>query len=76
MSQRVSAEIPEKTAHAENCAASGAAVDSENAPVDPDRHAIIERRAELPDAAKAGIVATTNEGCLSAAASFTGHGGT
>jgi hypothetical protein len=57
MIQRVSAEDPEKNAHSENCAAAGAAVDSENVPIDPDLRAIMERWGQLPDAVKAGIVA-------------------
>ena len=40
-----------------DCAAAGAAVDPENAPIDPDLQAIIERWADLPDAVKGGIVA-------------------
>ena len=57
MIQRVSAENPEKNAHSENRAAAGAAVDSENAEIDADLQAIIERWADLPEAVKVGIVA-------------------
>ena len=57
MIQRASAENPEKNVHSENRAAAGAAVDSENGPIDADLRAIIERWAELPNAVKAGIVA-------------------
>ena len=57
INRRVSAEIPEKKAHSENCTAPGAANESHNAPIDADLQAIIERWAELPDAVKAGIVA-------------------
>ena len=55
MIQRVNPEIPEKNAHSENCAAAGAAVESENASIDSDLNAIIERWPELPEAMKAGI---------------------
>lgn len=57
MFQWVSAENPEQYAHSENHAAAGAAVGSENAPIDPDLRAIIERWDDLPDAVSAGIVA-------------------
>ena len=53
-----------KTSNAEDlrqtqsgCAAPGAAVGAENAPIDPDLQSIIERWPELPDAVKADIVA-------------------
>ena len=57
MIPRVSAGNPEKNAHSENRAAAGAAVESENFPIDTALQAIIERWADLPDAVKAGIVA-------------------
>ena len=41
-SQRVGAEMPDRNAHSENRAAAGAAVDSDNAPVDAELQAIIE----------------------------------
>ncbi|MCA9182865.1 MAG: hypothetical protein KDA51_15495 [Planctomycetales bacterium] len=57
MIQRASAGNAGKNAHSENRAAAGAAVVSENAPIDAELQVIIERWAELPDAVKAGIVA-------------------
>ena len=63
MIQRVNPENPEKNAHSENCAAAGAAVDSENGPIDADLQAIIERWTDLPDAVKAGIVAMVRAAC-------------
>ncbi len=58
MVPRVSAKIPEKNAHAENLAATGAAVDSKNAPIDDDLRAIIQvwPDLDLSDAVKVGIV--------------------
>jgi len=53
----VDAKPPEKNVHSENLAAAGAAVVSENAPIDVDLQAIIEQWADLPDAMKAGIMA-------------------
>ena len=57
MIQRVSAETSEENAHFDNRAAPGAAGETQNAPIDADLRAIIERWSELPDAVKAGIVA-------------------
>ena len=57
MSPLVRAKKPEKNAHSENRAAAGAAVEPDNAPIDADLQAIIERWADLPEAVKAGIVA-------------------
>ena len=52
--------FPEENGTFPSGAAPGAAVGPENAPIDPDLRAIIERWAELPDAVKAGIVAMVN----------------
>ena len=57
MIQRVALENPEKNAHSQASAAQGAAVDSQNEPIDTDLLVIIERWPDLPDALKAGIVA-------------------
>ena len=57
MIQQVRAENPEKNAHSENRAAAGAAIGSENGPIDADLRAVIERWSELSDAVKAGILA-------------------
>ena len=57
MIQRVTPENPRENAHSQDGAAPGAAVGIENAPIDPDLRAIIERWADLPDAMKAGIMA-------------------
>ena len=57
MIQRVTAENPQEYADSKSSAAAGAAVDSENGPIDADLQAIIERWADLPDAVKGGIVA-------------------
>jgi len=57
MIQRVSVEIPEENAHSENCAAAGAAVGSENTPIDPDLAAVVDAWPKLPEAIRAGILA-------------------
>ena len=57
MIQWVNAENAEKDAQSEMSAAAGAALGPENAPIDADLQAIIERWSGLSDAVRAGIVA-------------------
>ena len=57
MSPLECAESAGNNAVSQECAAAGAAVETENASIDPDLRAIIERWTNLPDAVKAGIVA-------------------
>ena len=57
MSQRVTPENPEENAPSREGAARGAAVGAEDAPIDPDLQAIIERWPELPEAVRTSIVA-------------------
>ena len=56
-SQLQTSENPGKNAHSENCAASGAAVETAAAPLDLDLLSVIDKWADLPHAVKAGIVA-------------------
>ena len=56
-SQSVTPENTEENTQSSNRAAQGAAVEHENAVIDPDLLVIIERWPDLPDALKAGIVA-------------------
>jgi len=56
-SQSATPEIPGKKAHSENCAAPGAAVGSENTPIDPDLAAVVDAWPKLPEAIRAGILA-------------------
>jgi len=54
--------FPKENGTFSNCAAPGAAVELENAPIDVDLQAIIEQWADLPDAIKAGIMAMVRVG--------------
>ena len=49
--------FPEKNGTFSDCAAQGAAVEHDNAPIDPDLQAIVASWPDLSDAVKAGILA-------------------
>ncbi|QEG33942.1 hypothetical protein [Bythopirellula goksoeyrii] len=55
--QCISTENSEKNSISRQRAASGAAVDAENTPLDPDLATVIEQWASLPKAIKSGILA-------------------
>ena len=61
MIQRVTPENPEENTHSLEGAARGAAVGAENAPIDPDLQAIINRWSDLPEAVKASILSMAKE---------------
>jgi hypothetical protein len=60
MGQSATSEIPGENAHSQSSAAQGAAVERENAPIDPDLEAIIVRWSGLPEAIKSEILRMVN----------------